>query len=236
MNYFIREIQEDGDVQRTAGVKARDDCETVFLRFGFIPKMITGRETKELKNADKISAYYQVYRQWREVFLSLQKNDRLFIQFPLIHHTLFLERLFCQAQKKGACIVLLVHDLEIIRRSQVSGIALKTKLRTYLEEILMLRHADYVIAHNKKMIKRLSEYGVVETRMIDLKIFDYLMPDELFKEHYITEPVIIAGVLRPHKAGYVYRLPRDTRYNLYGVGFQGEEQENIHYFGSFPPD
>ena len=236
MNYFIRERQESEGLQHTAGIKARDDCETVFQALGFLPKPITGRETRNLKKAEKLAAYYQVYRQWREVLLSLQKNDKLYIQFPLIHHTLFLRQLFRRAQRKGASIILLVHDLEIIRCAQVSGAAAITKVRTYAEETSMLRSADHVIAHNRKMIEALAKYGVHESRMINLELFDYLVGREPDKDHHLTEPVIIAGALRPHKAGYVYSLPEETPYNLYGIGFEGEAKGNIHYFGSFPPD
>ncbi len=37
--------------------------------------------------------------------------------------------------------------------------------------------------------------------------------------------------LNPTKSGYLYNLPEQPAYNLYGVGY-----ENTSYFGSFMPD
>jgi hypothetical protein len=47
--------------------------------------------------------------------------------------------------------------------------------------------------------------------------------------------VVIAGALVPHKAGYAYDLPAGTDFNLYGVGYEADEKENVKYWGSFPP-
>ena len=47
----------------------------------------------------------------------------------------------------------------------------------------------------------------------------------------------MAGNLEQEKAGYLYSLPAEPAYNLYGVGFdEGRALENENYFGSFLPD
>ena len=47
---------------------------------------------------------------------------------------------------------------------------------------------------------------------------------------------MIAGNLRRHKAEYVYRLPDSQKFNLYGVGYEKQNKNNICYHGSFDPD
>ena len=237
MKYYVQEFQENEGVQRTAGVKARDDCEAIFVQLGGRPKPIVGRETAELGAARKMIEYRRAYSQWKEILLSLEEGDELYIQFPLIHHTLFLQKLFRRAEKKGAKIVLLIHDLETLRWIKTANLSALTRLRIYLEETMALQSASYVVAHNKQMIRCLTEMGIPREKLIDLEIFDYLTQDRFTKkDRRITEPVIIAGTLRPHKAGYAYALPPDVRFNLYGVGYEGASDERIRYFGSFPPD
>ena len=48
--------------------------------------------------------------------------------------------------------------------------------------------------------------------------------------------MIIAGNLRRHKVGYVYSLPDNQEFNLYGVDFEDDGRENIHYIGAFDPE
>lgn len=39
-----------------------------------------------------------------------------------------------------------------------------------------------------------------------------------------------------HKAGYVYDLPEDQAFNLYGIGYEDENRPGVVYHGAFPPD
>ena len=78
--------------------------------------------------------------------------------------------------------------------------------------------------------------GIPSSRMEVLGIFDYLIPEAGYAKTRADGPVVIAGALRPHKAGYAYHLPEGIDFNLYGVGYEAEPQENVKYFGSFEPD
>lgn len=49
-------------------------------------------------------------------------------------------------------------------------------------------------------------------------------------------PVIIAGNLRSHKAGYVYQLPDNCSFNLFGVGYEGKVNDKVNYLGAFDSD
>ena len=105
-----------------------------------------------------------------------------------------------------------------------------------------LHVADKLVVHNEKMKETLNDMGVAPDKMVSLEIFDYLISD--FDKKNVDRkggigkdrPIIIAGTLRPHKAQYAYHLPEGVHFNLYGVDYEGIQNDNIKYFGSFPPD
>ena len=86
------------------------------------------------------------------------------------------------------------------------------------------------------MKKKLASMGIPSAKMEVLGIFDYLIPEAGYASTSADGPVVIAGALRPHKAGYAYNLPAGIRFNLYGVGYEAEPADNVRYLGSFEPD
>ena len=108
----------------------------------------------------------------------------------------------------------------------------------YLQEASFLKAADGIIAHNPVMKSVLVDKGIAEDKIISLGIFDYLIPDFQEKSGQTKDqPMIVAGNLAQEKAGYLYALPAEPAYNLYGVGFdESRALENETYFGSFLPD
>lgn len=74
--------------------------------------------------------------------------------------------------------------------------------------------------------------------MVSLEIFDYLIPNFAEKPNLQKDqPIIVAGNLNPAKSGYLYNLPEQPAYNLYGVGYdESRALKNTTYFGSFMPD
>ena len=115
-----------------------------------------------------------------------------------------------------------------------------TLFRINFEEKKTLKAASSIIVHNSSMLKKLISLGITKDKLINLKIFDYLIEDKgkIYKNRLATkdDPVIIAGALRKHKAGYVYNLPSNVNFNLYGVGYDDSKKDNINYFGSYPAD
>ena len=75
-----------------------------------------------------------------------------------------------------------------------------------------------------------------------LGIFDYLVEnynEELLEKRNLSRkgPVIIAGALSKHKAGYIYNLPENCNFNLYGINFEREKaSSNTNYVGAFNPE
>lgn len=84
----------------------------------------------------------------------------------------------------------------------------------------------------------LVDKGIAEDKIVSLGIFDYLIPNFQEKTDLTkNQPIIVAGNLAQEKAGYLYGLPAEPAYNLYGVGFdESRALENETYFGSFLPD
>ena len=108
----------------------------------------------------------------------------------------------------------------------------------YIQEASFLKAADGIIAHNPVMKSVLVDKGIAEDKIVSLGIFDYLIPNFQEKTGLTkNQPIIVAGNLAQEKAGYLYALPAEPAYNLYGVGFdESRALENETYFGSFLPD
>lgn len=243
MNYYIREVQTNEGVQKTAGIKARDDVESILSANNYHTITVETDLEKRKKVNPVLGLYYHydTMCKWNQALSKLTNGDCLIIQFPVINHTIFLKNTISKLQKKGVTVVLLVHDLETIRASLRKDVSAKARKRLNLEENSILKECNYIIAHNQKMIAYLTQVlGIDKKKLISLEIFDYLIPDfdKKFDPEKIKKenPTIIAGTLRLHKAKYVYDLPEKVNFNLYGVGYEGKNKDNIKYFGSFMPD
>lgn len=239
MNYFIKEYQ-NGEA-KTAGVKARDDIEILLLQKGFQPLEIeyNNRARINVKGVAKLTSHLAVCRIWKDGMKNLQQGDVLFVQFPVAAHSVFLSREFSSLKKRGVQIVLLIHDLDMLRQAKSQNSSLANKIRINLEERQILKLSDKIIVHNDKMMDYMLKFGFRQEQLSVLEIFDYLIPDFEQREKkgkQKNEAVIIAGTLKPHKAKYVYDLPDKGHFNLFGIGYEAEEKENVTYFGSFLPD
>jgi hypothetical protein len=91
------------------------------------------------------------------------------------------------------------------------------------------------------MRKQPIRMGFAPDRILVLGIFDYLIPDygEKIGDRKAPSPdlpVCVAGAFRPNKSGYIYDLPDNVPFNLYGIGYEEKGAANVSYHGSFPPD
>nr|WP_306552684.1 galactofuranosyltransferase [Streptococcus gordonii] len=221
--------------EKNAGSKARNDVEAILISEGY-----EGLELK-VENWYKMNffkAQQHKYRATKSVFDQLGAGDELVIQFPIIHHTFFISQLIKQAQKRGARFYLLIHDIETLRHAAGSEVKFRHKVRNYFQEKKALMSVDGIIVHNEIMKKVLVGQGVPADKMVSLEIFDYLIPNFAEKPNLQKDqPIIVAGNLNPAKSGYLYNLPDQPAYNLYGVGYdESRALKNTTYFGSFMPD
>ena len=235
MKYYLKDSFLHNEHEKNAGSKARNDVEAILISEGY-----EGLELK-VENWYKMNffkAQQHKYRATKSVFDQLGAGDELVIQFPIIHHTFFISRLIKQAQKRGAKFYLLIHDVETLRHAAGSEVKFRHKVRNYFQEKKALMSVDGIIVHNDIMKKVLVGQGVPADKMVSLEIFDYLIPNFAEKPNLQKDqPIIVAGNLNPTKSGYLYNLPEQPAYNLYGVGYdESRALKNTSYFGSFMPD
>lgn len=242
MYYYIKEREQESDLKKTAGFKARDDSEVIFERAGMKSINIVSNSVERQKGTvfSKILTHIRVKKNWQNKLKGLKAGDILFVQFPVVDHSLFMYKVFRKLVKRNVDVILLIHDLELLRWSLRSDSSKKTKFRLQREETSILDCATKVIVHNNKMRDYLSELGIKKDKMVNLEIFDYLHDNfdvsEKQKSYSKNGPVVIAGNLREYKAGYAYHLPDNYPFNLYGIDYTGTVNKKIRYFGSFLPD
>ena len=232
MNYFVFEKPTDHQ-RKTAMSKARVDINEIVSSLGF---------TKITIDSTRHDGVYRIFRQfdvlksWKKYLSKLKAEDIVLIQYPPVENSIFLHELFARLAQKGIKFVILIHDL----MTEYHTTALKKALYNK-EEGQMFINAYKIIAHNQNMVEKLkNKYDAA--KIIPLHIFDYLIPDLLnvnWEHSTISKnlPIIIAGNLNPKYGGaYLKELPMDLEYNMYGIGFEENNLQNVHYKGSFNPD
>lgn len=238
MRYFVKEVRSEDGVRHTAGIKARDDINDILENAGYQPVFVENRNIEEGSLLKKLKSHKAVKREWEKSLTDLKSGDELVVQFPPVNHSLYLYKLFEKFKREDIKVSVIIHDMDALRFTARSDISRSKKIRVKLEEQKILESVEQIIAHNDIMAGALRDMGL--DNIVSLEIFDYLIngdASELKKcVHRRTDPVIIAGALRRHKAGYAYDLPSSAQFNLYGVGYEGEKRDNVHYFGSFAPD
>ena len=243
MKYYTKEIWNEEGYQRTAGIKARDDVDRILEKNGYeaIEICMPQADREGQNSLEKAGYHFKLSRVWNECLRTVGKGDILVIQFPIVNHSVMLASCVSRVRRRGARIILLIHDLDLFRHALRSDVSLPARIRIRLEEKSLLEKADYIIAHNIYMKKKLVSFGLDSRKILNLGIFDYLIPgfeDRIGSRKPLGRdlPVIIAGSMMRHKAGYVYDLPEDQAFNLYGIGYEDENRPGVVYHGAFPPD
>ena len=235
MKYYLKEeFLHDNNV-KNAGNKARNDVEEIVKREGYQALVLSVDNWYEMST---LKAQLHKSKAFGQALDQLKQGDELLIQFPMLHHSFFSTHHVKKAQKKGVKVHFIIHDLEALRYVNVENFPLKHKIRIQIQESGLLGAADGIIAHNPIMKSVLVDKGVEADKIVSLGIFDYLIPNFQEKTGLTkNQPIIVAGNLAQEKAGYLYALPAEPAYNLYGVGFdESRALENETYFGSFLPD
>lgn len=238
--FFVDEVCPDAR-ENNAGSKAREDISDILESAG-ASKMAIDYDL-DVRRSGSIPARLGIHitaaKDWNKTLSALQPGDTIIIQFPLLHHSLLAKKPFAAARKHGIKIILLIHDLDFIRAGAEKSKRLTTRLRIRAEELSLLNLASTIIVHNERMKERIIDACKIDPgKIVVLEIFDYLVPDNMIYAEASgpTAPIVIAGNLRRDKAGYVYELPRDVEFNLYGFGYDDAGQSNIHYRGEFTPE
>lgn len=236
MNYYIRETVFDEVRNRTAASKAREDINEIAESMGF-SSVDVEYDYSLRKSKGFLAALWRLTKDWSEAISGMGEGDIVLIQYPLNHHPLGIPGLLNKFRARGGKVIFLIHDLDFLRMKRKTPLDKLKHAKVIYEDNSILKCGDAIIAHNNKMIRVLVKMGIGKDKLIPLKIFDYLVHEDFrYTERKADEPIVVAGTLRQHKAGYAYNLPEGMAFNLYGVGYENEEKEGVQYFGSFNPE
>ena len=237
MIYYIKEPEYSGMDTVTARSKARVDAETIFGRRGYTPLELNLPSKFSTSGIKRLGWHLDSRKRWAGTLSKLSEQDVLIIQYPCTDFNLLLPGVIRQAKAKT---VLLLHDWERYRHIANKEEGLGRRIKCSIEEKL-LQYADRIIVHNDIMRSKMAESGIDQDKLISLGIFDYLIDGIDLgrleqRKNDLSMPVIVAGNLTRQKAGYVYDLPEEPDFNLFGAGYDNKAKANIHYHGSFAPD
>lgn len=241
MKYYCKELFVRKSVRMTAGEKARDDVDAILETTGYTGLPVYYPEENESRNPFvKLVNQIKIFNSLKTSCAPLKNGDSYVVQFPLKQSSVLYHFLIRRLHAKGVHYIALIHDLETLRSGRLKSTGILQKIKMKIVELAVLKSADKLIVHNEHMLDCLAAMGVDKKKMVPLGIFDYLLPNfdpsQRRGKTSKKKPVIIAGNLRPRKAGYAYNLPTNCDFNLYGVDYGGRLHGSSKYFGAFPSD
>ena len=214
-----------------AGSKAVQDVYEIARSLGYEANIIRTATTADSFMA-KIQRQIFFFIDWLKAYFSIASNSIVFIQNPY-HHKQLIRNWVLEGlkRKKNVKFISLVHDVEELRKSLYNNYY-KSEFDT------MLSLVDVIIVHNDKMKDFFIKKGFPETKLVSLKIFDYLIDSKPSGSNTKFERSIsIAGNLDIKKSAYISQLGKlGVVVNLYGPNFSHllEKYKEIKYHGSFP--
>lgn len=214
-----------------AGSKATQDVYEIVRSLGYKANIIRTATTVDSFMA-KIQRQIFFFIDWLKVYFLIEPNSIVFIQNPY-HHKQLIRNWVLEGlkRKKNVKFISLVHDVEELRKGLYNNYY-KSEFKT------MLSLADVIIVHNDKMKDFFIKKGFPETKLVSLKIFDYLTDSKPSDSNVKFERSIsIAGNLDIKKSAYISQLGKlGVVVNLYGPNFSHllEKYKEIKYHGSFP--
>ena len=133
--------------------------------------------------------------------------DVIVFQYPM-YSTFLMNHLIEDIKKyTHAKLVYVIYDIE--------GIRMFDDTDNYSDnELLLLKQADGIIAHNQPMTDWLKEHGIT-VPIVNLGIFDYQNPQLINQDMDYNKSVVFAGSLE--KSTFLTKLNlKDTKLTLYG--------------------
>lgn len=227
------QIVETTEQFNHAGSKATADISVVAERMGFqrlYLKMLTTKPGYIAKAKRQVGYYID----WNKCYKSILDGSIVLLQHPF-HYTQLTRKKMLYSLKKDKKVkfISVVHDVEELRAFRYNDY--------YRREFeVMLNIADVIIVHNQSMLDWFVESGVPVEKLVNLKLFDYLIDAPVPKAVTFEKSINIAGNLDVTKCGYIGQLGQleGVKVNLYGPNFDEKMRQcgNIDYHGSFPVD
>ena len=217
----------------TATSKAREDVNKILTKNKFLIKYII------IKSKNLFLNIFLNYIQLKKILKNIPKNSTLLFQYPFDSMSYRYSKIIKKyCLKNNIKSIVLIHDINLLRTTSNIG---KLYFKYYIKKFKFLNNFNIIICYNSRMKDYLVTNNVEESKIICLKLFDYLINDSAKKsDNYDFKSVIVAGNLSESKAGYLYKLNDlnidEYHYDLYGMNYSGEVNKRIVYRGVFKSD
>lgn len=242
MIYVVNRIKLESKAgQRTAGKKAPDDiAEIAANRFDAELIAFNEPDAPKGKLSKKLGQLIVNRSNWKQLTETVKSGDTVILQHPYEGILGTCSRIR-KMRRLGVRFVVLIHDLLSLRQNIESESSSYYNGLMSKEEIRILTESNAVICHNKKMKAYLCKCGIPESKIVCLRIFDYLADGEAPAAHKNDGVVTIAGNLAQSKSEYIYELINSDecsiRLYLYGPNFTGKNDDpQVQYKGQVLPD
>lgn len=205
-----------------AGNKARIDIDDICRNMNL--QCIEKIEEEKFRSVfDKIKYIINPVNIYKILSLMVKNGNVTLLQYPFYFNPIMKYAL--NTYIKHNKTILLLHDVDSLRAFGKSEVA---------KEIAIFNHADVLIVHNSKMKEKLTKLGV-ETPMLELEIFDYLL-DNLSSDNHMEADIAFAGNLG--KSKFLNNIAKSGfSINLYGPGYNDNMSgDNVTYKGSYTSD
>lgn len=230
------QIVETAENFAHAGSKATADAAKIAEQKGFTPCYVR-MDTVKPGTAAKIRRQAGYFRDYKNCYRTVKEGAVVLLQHPFHYPQLTRERILTGLKEQKHCrFIGIVHDVEELRAFRYNDY--------YRREFLfMQKTADVWIVHNEIMKKFFTERGFDENRLVNLRIFDYLIPDSDKtgrSEKKFARAVTVAGNLDVKKCGYLGKLKtlaqNGVTVRLFGPNFEEtvfRDAPEIRYEGAF---
>ncbi len=223
------------------GNKARTDIVNIAGEMGFCPLRIEAPFVSVVKKTDILKKVFLrpvMYSAWFRALKQVHRGDIVLLQIPLTYNVGLIAPILTAVKKRGVKIIAVLHDLDFLQKADDIG-KVDRKSPKFRREMRLLKCCDKIIVHNVKMKRFMEDYlGFAGDRLVDLGIFDYLQEEHSSGESTDNcSGIVFAGNLTEIKSGFLYNLPPEPDFELYGANYQKKEAGgNVHYHGAFRPE
>lgn len=222
--YQFSILFKNANTNNAASTKAVLDCNQLFLNQGYEDYTLIFND-----KYSKINYLFSVFKGMAAFLFTIKKNSLVATQYPLLNNAF---KYFIKAARlKNVQFFCIIHDIETLRTGGTDKVLVR-------QELSNLNYYDYLIVHNKVMLKWLRENGVT-TKLCPLIMFDYLSSEKAGNSTILSlsKTIVFAGNLR--KSNFIYDLEKvNWNFNVYGSNFSNQHKNpaNVFWCGAFSPE